>query len=200
MIGELMHVVFARFLLGFIILAIIGLFAGNMKSRGSRITLWLFMAIVVAIWTLSSGTLHSYGRMARVAAISSDDVDFLWFGSIACLMGIYTLMQMLGSVIRRHSEQEAIDAVNQLDVDQVLEITEVILSNPQFASTPWIQSNWNVLPPAHKTAWIHSNLDELKAFFIQHGGLEEFGHAELIVELQRIDRKRLNQQNEVPNR
>lgn len=194
MIGELLHIIFARYLLGFIALIVIGFFVGaGVKSSGGRITIWIIMLVVVFLSVLSSGTMANYDHMNRAGLISGSDFNFLAFGSTAFLMITYSLMQWFGSSSRVYAQQEEAEKIDAMTNVELLEAIELTLSMTDVCIVPWVQTKWAMKSDEEKSKWVELYYDDLKAYAKEHGGFDEihrtpFARSEFIVEVQRLDR------------
>ena len=190
MIGEVFSILFGRFILAVIIMAVIGLIVGILtKSRGGRITWWIVFGLIVFIGVAVSGTMYTYDVMASTGQITFDELEILGWGTFAGIMTFYTLAQLLGSVIRQSVETDMQNDVEALSIAELTELIETVLSRPELASTPWVANHWYSKTPGNKHAWVEVNSQQLKIFIVDQGGLEDFNHSSFVVELQRLDRQ-----------
>lgn len=194
MIGELLHIIFARYLLGFIALIVIGLFVGaGIKSNGVKITIWIIMLVFVFLSVISSGTMANYDHMNRAGLISGSDFNFLAFGSTAFLMTTYSLMQWFGSSSRVYAKEQVGEEIDAMTNDELLEAIELTLSMTDVCIVPWVQNKWSMKSDEEKSNWVELYYDDLKAYAKEHGGFDEihrtpFARSEFVVEVQRLDR------------
>lgn len=189
MLGEALNLMFGRWVVGWIVVLVLGMIVGAACKRTTWRVLWTVgFAIVIGFVFVSSDTFQTLELARRSGSFSGRDLDAIFISSIVLWSLSFFLAVSIGGAFRKAGHARMQQEVQRLTNEQLLEAVEHALSQPQIAIMPWVAKVWGEKEGEDRRAWILSHALELRRFISDHGGIDAVGLDDFVVELQRLDR------------